>query len=306
MLLSPAEVEHRGLQACHVQNIGRMKHAGRVACFKAHYGSSPVVLSRIWDDFQTVDIQKAKLKDSEMNEASFKQYLISHHFLWAKPKNDYCIASHFGVNRDECRGKLIWKWISKMAALKDHKIKWDVIEEQEEEDCITYTVDCVDFLCWEKKHPKFNLDKKMYSKKFAHAAFRYMVCISVHESKVLFVKGPLKPSTHDLTIARMPGSLMELVHQKRGNVGCGDRAMNTGKANEQGMFSTPNEGDPETLKKYKTQMRMRQETFFGRMKKYRICTEAFQYSRQRHRLVIYAICVILQYQMENGSPLYSV
>ena len=107
MIFSPQEVTDKGLEYCGARNTVKMTHKGKVNCFKAHYGSHPLVLCRIWEDLHSVGIEKARLTQSERDEKSFKQFLISHYFMWTKPKNAEIVSSHFDVNRREAQGKTV-------------------------------------------------------------------------------------------------------------------------------------------------------------------------------------------------------
>jgi hypothetical protein len=65
----------------------RMLDHDKVEDFKAHYGSSPLVIVAIWHDLQDTSIKEAKLEKEEKSVKGFKWFMIAHFFLWTYPKN---------------------------------------------------------------------------------------------------------------------------------------------------------------------------------------------------------------------------
>jgi hypothetical protein len=60
------------------------------------------------------------------------------------------------------------------------------------------------------------------------------------------------------------------------------------------------------LYRFKSRARLRHETFNGRIKHFASLRDTFRHGEEKHRLAFEAICVTVQYQMENGKPLYDV
>ena len=71
-------------------------------------------------------------------------------------------------------------------------------------------------------------------------------------------------------------------------------------------LSIPNSHDTLAVRKFKGRARARQESFNARIKNYKILDERFRHGVAKHEIVFEAICVICQYQLENGSPLFDV
>jgi hypothetical protein len=85
----PTDVMWRGLQYC---GIGRgqqkaMQLDKKVLEFKAHYGSSPLVVANIWSDLCSTTIEGACLEEKEKLEKGFKKFMLGMFFLWTYPKN---------------------------------------------------------------------------------------------------------------------------------------------------------------------------------------------------------------------------
>ena len=112
------------------------------------------------------------------------------------------------------------------------------------------------------------------------------------------MNGPFKASRHDITIFRR-GGLQDMVPE--GNRIIGDR----GYIGEPNLISTPNAHDPAALRKFKSRARARHESFNGRIKNFKCLDERFRHGLNKHKIVFEAVCVICQYQMENGSPLFN-
>lgn len=79
-----------------------------------------------------------------------------------------------------------------------------------------------------------------------------------------------------------------------------------GYQGESGVLSLPNSQDVPDLRKFKGRVRSRQESYNGRIKFFECLSGTFRHGIEKHQIVIDAVCVICQYQMENGSPLFDV
>jgi hypothetical protein len=64
--------------------------------------------------------------------------------------------------------------------------------------------------------------------------------------------------------------------------------------------------DSKELKKLKTRSRLRHESFNGRIKAFGILQNKFRHGFEKHGFALEAVVVIVQYQMDNGSPIYKV
>lgn len=289
-----------------------------INAFKKHYGSSPYKIAEMWCDMHFTRIENVRLTDKEGSEKGFKMHMMAHHFLWAYPKNAALLASRFDVCEKYASGKHLWHWIRKVAGLSEMKIVWDEdLLDDPDLEVHRISVDGVDFKTWEIKHELYNKDNTNCSQKFNGCGLKYEVALACHASKVVWISGPDKPSTHDLTMMRKNG-LFERIRQSRKKaeeagklshqlMKCnGDKAYRTSAPDEIGFMSTPNQADKPEVKELKVRIRMRQESFFGRLKKFRIMSDMYTHDTNKHKFVFYACCVIVQYQMDNGSPLFSV
>jgi hypothetical protein len=94
----------------------------KVTEFKAHYGSSPLVVANLWSDLCNTTIEGSLLKEEEKLEKGFKKFMMAMYFLWAYPKNMRLMTSRFHVAIRSLQGAELWYWPKKIQALKVSKI----------------------------------------------------------------------------------------------------------------------------------------------------------------------------------------
>ena len=74
--------------------------------------------------------------------------------------------------------------------------------------------------------------------------------------------------------------------------------------------SRRNPFDSKEVKKFKQRVKARHETFNSRLKNFKILSEDFRSTGatrlEKHRTVVEACCVLVQFEMENGRPLFKV
>jgi hypothetical protein len=77
-----------------------------------------------------------------------------------------------------------------------------------------------------------------------------------------------------------------------------------GYRGEKAIISTPNSHDPEDVRHFKSRVRARHESFNAKIKNFACLDVRFRHGIVKHRICFEAVCVIVQYQLENGSPLF--
>lgn len=147
------------------------------------------------------------------------------------------------------------------------------------------------------------VDPGFWSKKFKRGAVKYEIVLAIHEPKCVLINGPFRGGFHDLEMTR--DKLKEKMNAAPGKLAISDRGYRSSKPDEE-FLSTPNELDPSILHNFKSRARLRQETFNGRLKKYGSLQQTFRHGMEKHKFVLEAVCVIVQYQMDNGSKLFAV
>lgn len=195
-ILSAVVVMERGLSfvGINMRQQQQKTHNQLLKSFRAHYGCLPIDLSQIWFDLQTTDDDEVRLTKEEKTYKGFKIFMAANYFLWTHPKNAHMLASRFGLSLRQIQSnQYFWKWIYKLSALIEKKVVWDDEKMGAEDGPIfVASVDGVDFNVWEKPSERYNIDKDLCSYKSRHGAYRYLIAISIWESKCIFVDGPVK------------------------------------------------------------------------------------------------------------------
>lgn len=298
VVLSPKAVLEKGLEFVNAKVTVRCSENGKKEMFQKLYGSSPLVLATQWYDLVTTDIRDAKLEEKDICMAGFKRFMIAHNFLWEYHKNAQCLAARFHMCERLARGEPVWFWVRKIAALKEKKIVWPDRFSGPDGEKLPYTVDGVDFRIKEKSNEKVNVDRKYFSVKFNKAGLKYQIVLSIVEPKCVSYTGPKRCSIHDTTVWKESG-----VAEKTGpeKLGIADKGYSG-----QAKLSAKNPRDPKPLRQFKSRALARHETFNGRLKMFGALSQCFKHDVDKHIFVFEAICVTVQYQMDNGSPIFDV
>ena len=126
------------------------------------------------------------LRKKEKGYKGFKQFMVAVYFLWARPKNASILASAMDISVDNACGHPLWKWVTRIGSLKATKIQPNFTVDK----IYAISTDGIDFKIWEKKHPKYNIDTKACSHKFKACGAKYLIGLSLQESKCVFIAGP--------------------------------------------------------------------------------------------------------------------
>ena len=91
---------------------------------------------------------------------------------------------------------------------------------------------------------------------------------------------------------------------KKGKFGIVDRGYRDVKLKDK--LSWPNQQDMSVVNNFTSKAHLRHETFNGRITHFNILSEIFCHGSEKHGSPFEAVVVLVQYQMENGSPLFAV
>jgi len=116
--------------------------------------------------------------------------------------------------------------------------------------------------------------------------------------QAVWIKGPIPASNHDVSVFR--SDLKQKIAD--GKKGIADN----GYRGERNVLSKPNSHDPPELRQFKRRAWSRHETYNGRIKNFRCLDSRFRHGIAKHQMCFETVCVICQYQIENGSPLFDV
>ena len=304
MIVSPDDLLYRGLFLIGEKTEGRPKHL-LMKTFTSHYGSEPIALAKMWTDLVTIDIPGVTLTEKEKGGWGLERFLRAHYFLYVYPRSAEITKKTFDICLSYSQGEHMWKWVRCIAALKQIKIVWDESLNVPHLPLYVCTLDGTDFKINESHlHPTEPVDKGLYSHKFNHGAVKYEIALSVFEPKCVWINGPHRGGKHDLSILREGGLLDKIA---LGDLVIADRGYRTSAPHEERKFSLPNPLDTYEVAAFKARASARHEAFNKRLKNYRILYNTYQHDVERkHQWAFEAVVVSVQYQMENGHPIFDV
>jgi hypothetical protein len=147
------------------------------------------------------------------------------------------------------------------------------------------------------------IDKGQYSHKFNHGALKYEIAIDVYESKVVWTSGPHRAGMHDRTVYVETGLRNKIPHGKKVIT---DRVYGSKAEPEDHIkLALPNPLDNKELANFKARVRAPHESFNGRLKFYKSLLDTYHHRADNHVHVFEAVCVTVQYQMDNGAKLFA-
>ena len=297
VILTAEEILRLGLRLLRYTNkqIDRYKKESANDKFRNHFGGNPHVIAQIWEDLQTTDIEEARL-DIDPKYRSCNNFLMALHFLKrydTEPERESRWQTSDRYLRDTG-----WYFVKKVQALKANKIEWD---NGEPDDIWIMTVDGTTSIINEPRHPEFSQDRKVYSHKKSHAGYTYELGISLFKSKLIWMNGPFKSGANDKTNFVKHGLKDKLCLV--GKKALGDKIYN-GHNDE---VSTFNAFDSDRVKSLKSRAQMRHEKFNGMLKEYGAVSEQYRHrTQEKFGMCFEAVCVICQYRMDHGEPLYEL
>ena len=302
-ILSPIQMLRLGLMVSNYSEhrIARASFETNAERFLNRYGSDHVVLAKIWEDLLTTSNPAARIDKARVSAADF---LMAMHFLRKYP-SEKDQAETWDVTEKTARA---WSWYfaEKVQGLKDEKIVWPEAwnepfsDDGDASEIFIISVDGVHCQVNEPMHPKYPKNHKMYSHKFKKAGLNYEVAVSLWENKVVWINGPFQASANDLNIFQSPNGLKEKIPE--GRLGVAD----AGYRGQVGKLSLSTTMDTEEVRRFKSRAKARQESFNSRLKQFKCLDNRFRHKLLKHKICFEAVCVICQYQLENGHPLYDL
>lgn len=144
-----------------------------------------------------------------------------------------------------------------------------------------------------------NPTKQWYSHKFNGPGVAYEVAVHVRADKIVWISGTFKAGVSDLSIFRQENGLKE-------KIPIGKKLIADNGYIGEAQLSTPNAFDSVAVKLFKQRARARHENVNGRLKRFNILSQPFRHEVDKHGVVFTAVCVLTQYALDNGSPLFDV
>ena len=127
--------------------------------------------------------------------------------------------------------------------------------------------------------------------------------MSIHNPQVVHMNGPFRGGMGDLEIFR---DEFKAKIQGTGKKVIADQGYSTPYQDEMAILSLPNTQDSKELANFKARARCRHETFNSRIKCFNCLSETFRHGFHCHKLAFEAVVVLVQIQMNCGSPIFAV
>lgn len=153
--------------------------------------------------------------------------------------------------------------------------------------------------------PRSEPSASWYSHKFNGPAVNYEIAICISTGTVVWVNGPFPAGSNpDLVVFRKPDGL-------RSKIPAGKKVIADNVYASEPLCSVSNPLDSEALKKFKARVKARQESFNNRIKAFNILSSRFRCNvpstaLEKHQAVFEAVCVLVQYEIGNGRPLFEL
>lgn len=260
--------------------------------FKDHCGANPAIISLIWSELQTTSHSAARIK-----VLKFDHFLESLNFLY-RYHREAEREGQFDKSPKTLR-KWNWYYLLKTQALKSTKIVFPPTEEFGD-DIWVMSVDGVHSEFKEIGHHEFSQNRRYFSHKKKHAGLCHELGIHLFESKLIWMNGSFPAGPND------KGNFVnEGLRDKLASIGkkaVGDK----GYTGYPDVCSTFNAFDSTAVKKFKSRAQMRHEQFNGMLKEFSTLDNQFRHDQDKFEVCFEAACVICQYRLENGEPLFDI
>ena len=112
------------------------------------------------------------------------------------------------------------------------------------------------------------------------------------------MNGPFPAGKNDITVFKTRGLKDRMNNNLR-------IVADSGYPGEPNLL-VPNRFDEPEVKTFKSRARARHETFNCRIKVFKALSERFRHKLCRHQSAFEAVCILVQYQLECGLPLFDI
>ena len=272
--------------------------------FKAHFGSTPKVCAELWEGLQTTNIANAQVVNP--SEDDFKKYMMTLHFLKAYPTEEE-LSSRFALHEQTVR-KWVRFFVDKISSLLPQQVVWP--EPNEWQTTFIISVDCVNFGTLETRHPTLHKDKKLFDRKGGKAGLTYEIALHLWENRIVWINGPFPPNDGgDRAIFVNEGLEAAIPDGKKAIADKTHAGLD--------KIALHNSLDCNEVRMFKRRARARQESINARLKNFGVLKQRFRHKKAhvqhaaftngaKHQAFVHAVAVICTYQMQHGSPLFTV
>jgi hypothetical protein len=298
VVLTEEEVLCKGLECVHFEKNRqqRVQRSRNIERFRCNYGVSPLAISKVIIDLQTLLDEVHRIKKFDIHYLFLTLFWFRSYLKYPQIEGPWKVCP-------QTIGEKIIIYAEAIQRLKKHKVKWFEDGDYDDEEIFLVSVDGIHCRTFEvRKDP----GKKWYSHKSHGAGLAYELAIAIRSDRLVWMNGPFYASKSDITIFRYgdgdennPGpNLRDMLPE-------GKRAVaDSGYRGEDGKkCSITRQGDSDEVKEFKARAKSRQEVFNSKVKAF-VCTATeFRHGKEIHATAFESVCILLQYDMENGYGL---
>ena len=248
-----------------------------------------------WYDLCHTDIEGAKLTEKE-RKCGFRDFLVSHFYLWNYTRNADQLADNFDMCEPYARGAHVWDWVKHVADLEGKVIVWPKELDSEDTEVNAISIDAADKKAWERPTDTLPYDTRNYTHKHAHGGSKWQITLCAHRQQCVHIYGPMRGGMSDKEVLTRSGVLKRL---KKGKLAVADRGYIAKKFVNK--VSWPNVHDSPEVNNHKSRLRLRHESFNGKMSKYSSMSQTWRHTMEQHGIAFRAIAVTIQYSMNDGN-----
>jgi hypothetical protein len=266
--------------------------------FRAHYGVGHIAIKALIADLKRYQPDKPIDKTSLfMAIAWLKLY-----------ETEEVMAGRWCYGEEYCRNT-VREYVSRIRALKGRKISFDGLDPK----CEFLPVDTVHHRCQEFRCTP---GSKWWSHKSNGPAVAFEVVTDPVHGKIRWTNGPEAPTVHDLTFLRggKKGKMKDwkrtalYFHVPKNVKLIGDSAYE----GQPDKVTTTKDAHNAATKQLFARMKSMQETCFKRFKDFKVLRESFRHGSGTEdklgkiKVAFEAVAVLVEYDIENGHPLFEV
>jgi DDE superfamily endonuclease len=300
--VDPAGILRLGLEKHNVSySDAQNKQEQQRLNFRKFYGIEPESFCKVFRSIQTTDGVCRIAKPNPYHLLMTLEWLRTY-------KTEFELATIFFLSESTV-SNAIWEYTRAIQGLKERKIKWPWGPNGgADEEIFIVSVDGVHCTISE---PRKMPSSKWFSHKTHGPAVGYEIAISLQQNRVVHVHGPYPAGVPDITIFRAEGGLKSKMPD--GKFATADRGYRG-----EPMLRIPNTRDAPPVKEFKKRSQARHETFNARLKSFKILSTRFRHRHahrgnhqpvtchDNHKTAFEAVCVLIQYDMDNGHPLFAI
>lgn len=262
--------------------------------FRAHFGANPHVVAQLWEDLITTDNAKARV-DPVKNP--IKQFFVALHFL-KRYQTEIERNTTWKMSQNTLRA-WTWFYVDKIGALLSTKISWP--SDNYGDQIWIMSVDGTHMRTQEPHAKDVPKDPSYFSFKHKCAGFNYEIGLSLHESKLIWFRGPCRAGTYtDIKMFKEKGLKAKL--KALGKMAIGDH----GYKGYPKIISTNNSHDSDEVRRFKIRARQRHEQYNRKLKEFECLGQRVRHKKKQLAKCFRAVVVVVEYKMEMGEPLYTI